>query len=190
MIRTSETDPILVDFVPQDAHGLPGRLGLTFAPGKCGHGLYADWDRDLRKDLVRLRDEYETKVLVTLIERFEMTRFSIPTLLEDVKRAGMKSIWFPITDVSTPRSPEEPIPRVSEIIDHLEAGDTVVVHCMGGLGRAGTIASCVLAACGLEPERAIAVVRVARPRTVETPAQEAFVGRFAEAWREAHSDRT
>jgi protein-tyrosine phosphatase len=185
MTRTSETDPIIVDFVPQDAHGLPGRLGLTFAPGKCGRGAYADWDRDLRKDLARLRDHYQTNVMVTLIERFEMTRFSVPTLLDDVKRAGMKSIWFPITDVSTPRAPEDPIPLVREIHEHLGAGDTVVVHCMGGLGRAGTIASCVLAARGLEPERAIAVVRAARPRTVETPAQEAFVGLFAEAWREA-----
>jgi hypothetical protein len=184
MTRTSESHPIEVDFVPQDVHGLPGRLGLTYAPGKCGRGLYTDWERDLRKDLARLRDHYETRILVTLIERFEMTKFSIPTLLDDVRRAGMESIWFPITDVSTPRSPEDPIPLVRRIHKRLGAGETVVVHCMGGYGRAGTIASCVLAARGLEPERAIAVVRAARPHTVETPAQEAFVGLFAEACRE------
>ena len=59
MIRTSDSDPIRVDFVPQEAHGLPGRLGLTFAPGKCGKGAYAIWDRDLAQDSLRepLTDE-------------------------------------------------------------------------------------------------------------------------------------
>jgi hypothetical protein len=187
---TSDTDPIRVDFVPQDAHGLPGRLGLTFAPGKCGRGAYADWDRDLAKDLARLRDHYQAQVVVSLIERFEMTRASIPRLLEAVKRAGMKSLWFPITDVSTPRAPEDPIPLVREIHAHLGAGDTVVVHCMGGLGRAGTIASCVLVARGLAPARAIEVIRAARPHAVETRAQEAFVGLFAGVWRSAGRGQT
>ncbi len=84
MLRTSDSDPIRVDFVPQDAHGLPGRLGLTFAPGKSGRGVYANWDRDLTKDLARLRDVYGTKVLVSLIEEFEMKRASIPGLLHAV----------------------------------------------------------------------------------------------------------
>ena len=185
MTRTSGTDPIRVDFVPDDAHGLPGTLGLTFAPGKCGRGVNAVWERDLAKDLARLRDHYGTKVLVTLIEEFEMKRASIPGLLASVKRAGMKSIWYPIGDVSTPRDAADPIPLVREIIEHLAAGDTVVVHCMGGLGRTGTIAACVLAARGLEPARAVAVVRAARAGALETAAQVAFIGAFRDAWRQA-----
>jgi protein-tyrosine phosphatase len=182
MLRTSDTDPIRVDFIDPAEHSLPGRLGLTFAPGKCGRGVYANWDRSLAKDLARLRDEYGTKVLVTLIEAFEMKRASIPTLRQSARRAGMKSLWFPITDVSTPRFPEDPIPLVREVLEHLAAGDTVVVHCMGGLGRAGTIAACVLAARDVEPEKAIELVRAARPGALETDTQVAFVGRFRQAW--------
>jgi protein-tyrosine phosphatase len=185
LTRTSENDPIPVHFVPQDAHGLPGRLGLTYAPGKSGQGLYASWDRDLKKDLARLRDEYDTAVLVTLIEKFEMHRMSIPTLIESTKRAGMRSIWFPIPDVSTPRSPDAPVPVVRDVLDHLGRGDTVVVHCMGGFGRAGTITACVLVARGVDPARAIEVVRAARPGAIETPSQVDFVGLFAAAWKEA-----
>jgi protein-tyrosine phosphatase len=182
VVRTSDTDPIRVDFVDPAAHGLPGRLGLTFAPGKSGRGVYANWDRSLSKDLARLRDHYGTKVLVTLLEAFELQRASIPTLRRSARRAGMKSIWLPITDVSTPHFPEDPIPTVQEIVDHLAAGDTVVVHCMGGLGRSGTIAACVLAARGVGPEKAVALVRAARPGALETPAQVAFVGHFRDAW--------
>jgi protein-tyrosine phosphatase len=186
---TSETEPIRVDFVPQEAHGLPGRLGLTFAPGKCGRGVSATWDRNLAKDLARLHAHYRTKVLVTLIEEFEMELAGIPRLLGEVKKAGMKSLWFPITDVATPRWPEDPIPLVAEICEDLGSGDTVVVHCMGGLGRAGTIAACVLAARGLDAERAVEVVRTARRGALETPSQVAFVGLFRAAWCDASRTR-
>jgi protein-tyrosine phosphatase len=184
MVRTSDSDPIRVDFVDPKAHGLPGRLGLTIAPGKSGRGVYASWDRDLAKDLARLRDAYGTQVLVTLLESFEMERASIPKLRQSARRAGMRSLWFPIADVSTPHFPDDPIPLVRDIVGHLTAGDTVVVHCMGGLGRSGTIAACVLAARGLEPGRAVEVVRAARPGALETAAQVAFVGRFRNAWRD------
>jgi protein-tyrosine phosphatase len=179
------TDPIRVDFVAHDAHGLPGRLGLTFAPGKSGRGVYANWDRSLAKDLARLREVYGTKVVVTLLEEFEMKRASISGLLASVRRAGMKSLWYPITDVSTPPSPDGPIPLVREIVDHMGAGDAVVVHCMGGLGRSGTIAACVLTARGLDPAAAVAAVRTARQGALETASQVAFVALFRDAWRSA-----
>ena len=181
MPLTSDDDPICVYFVDPAEHGLPGRLGLTLAPGK----RIRDWDRDLGKDLARLREHFRTDVLVSLIEAFEMEDAGISGLLPDAQRAGMQSLWFPIVDISTPRHPADPIPLVREIIGHLATGETVVVHCMGGRGRAGTVAACVLAARGVEPVQAIAVVRAARPDAVETPAQEAFVARFREAWREA-----
>jgi hypothetical protein len=32
-VGTSDTDPIEVDFLPDNEVGTPGRLGMTFAPG-------------------------------------------------------------------------------------------------------------------------------------------------------------
>ena len=53
---------------------------------------------------------------------------------------------------------------------------------MGGLGRSGLLASCVLVDGGLSAEDAIREVREARdPRAVETRDQEDFVGRYARA---------
>ncbi len=89
-------------------------------------------------------------------------------------------ISFPIADVSVPTDIEATIAVVRARLVELAAARTVVVHCMGGLGRAGTIASCCLAASGVEAGRAIGIVRSARPGAVQTASQEAFVHRFAE----------
>ncbi|HTP25702.1 MAG TPA: cyclin-dependent kinase inhibitor 3 family protein [Anaeromyxobacteraceae bacterium] len=183
MIRTSQTDPIRVDFLPQNTHGLPGRLGMTFAPGKRWRGAYSTWDRDLGADLERLRDEYHTDVLLTLLEQSEMRMARIPNLGDATHRAGLRWISFPITDVSVPADLEATIALVRSLIEELAAARTVVVHCMGGLGRAGTITSCCLAGRGVGAERAIASVRSVRPGAVQTESQEAFVHRFAEVFR-------
>lgn len=182
MTLTSDSDPIRVDFIPQEAHGLPGRLGLTFAPGRCFPGAFGRWERDLDKDLTRLRDHYGAKVVVSLIEEFEMRRASIPGLFQAVSAAGMRSLWHPIEDGSTPHDPADVVPLIREMLAHLAAGDTVVVHCMGGLGRAGTISACVLAARGLESAEAVATVRAARQGALENETQVEFVSAFRDAW--------
>jgi len=55
------------------------------------------------------------------------------------------------------------------------AGGRVLVHCRGGLGRAGTVAACLLVEFGVRPEEAIQRVRIARPNAIETSAQERHV---------------
>src|SRR5271169_5054624 len=60
------------------------------------------------------------------------------------------------------------------------ARQTVVVTCIGGLGRSGTLAACLLVSAGTAPEAAIAAVGAARgPCALETIAQEDFVVLFA-----------
>jgi ADP-ribosyl-[dinitrogen reductase] hydrolase len=58
----------------------------------------------------------------------------------------------------------------------LRRGGSVLAHCRGGLGRAGTIAARLLVEFGTEPEAAIKAVRDARsPDAIETAEQEAYV---------------
>jgi ADP-ribosyl-[dinitrogen reductase] hydrolase len=57
----------------------------------------------------------------------------------------------------------------------LRRGLDVLVHCRGGLGRAGTIAARLLVELGMEPTKAIASVRAVRPGAIETSDQEIFV---------------
>ncbi|HYQ81321.1 MAG TPA: cyclin-dependent kinase inhibitor 3 family protein [Anaeromyxobacteraceae bacterium] len=167
-----------VDFLPQRAHGLPGRLGLTAAPGRWWPGRDPDPEAQLDRDLARLRDRYRAGTVVTLMEPLELRARGLDRLPDEVRRAGMESLWLPVPDLGAPPSMEAARALVGQILERMERRQVVVVHCLGGLGRSGTIAACVLAARGRTPEQAVEVVRRARPGAVQTEAQEAFVAAF------------
>jgi protein-tyrosine phosphatase len=180
MIRTSLTHPIRVDFIDPAHLILPGRIGLTFAPGKKqNNALTGRWNRDLDADLERLHTYWQTDVLVSLIEEHEFTTLGIPTLREHAQHYGIEFIWFPIRDVSIPTSLEEFTAMVRGVSDALREDRTVVIHCMGGLGRTGLVAAAILAySTQLTPEEAITAVRSARAGTIQTVEQEQFVTSF------------
>lgn len=181
-MRTSHTHPIRVDFLPTAASGLGGKIGLTFAPGKRDG---ARWNRDLLADVTRLRETYDASMLISLIEDFELPLLKIDELFATVRDAGIRLHRLPIRDGGVPRDTGEVVLLVRTILEAAGAGDTVVIHCKGGLGRAGLVGACCLVGLGSEPREAIVHVRTARPDTLENDAQEAFVQEFARAWRVA-----
>ena len=98
-------------------------------------------------------------------------------------------VWLhlPIRDVSTPSVEfEAEWPAHSKKLRGLlDAGENVLVHCKGGLGRAGMISARLLVESGIEPEAAIAKVRKARPGAIQTQEQEVSVriGPRNRSWR-------
>jgi ADP-ribosyl-[dinitrogen reductase] hydrolase len=84
---------------------------------------------------------------------------------------------MPICDVSTPgKKFEAEWPATSESLRAiLKKGQNILVHCRGGLGRAGMISARLLVEHGVEPEEAIAHVRAVRPDAIETREQENWV---------------
>ena len=185
--RTSETDPLRVDLVDNAELGVPGNLGMTIAPGMKDDARGGRWERDLDADLRRLKEAYNTDVLVSLMEQEEYERFGIADLTQRTEAFGIEVLHFPITDVSTPRQSQtdEYATLVQTIIDRLARGETVVIHCRGGLGRTGTVAATVLVALGHPTDEAIGIVREARShRAIETFEQEEYVRRFEEQLRE------
>ena len=180
-VRTSETDPILVDFLPDDDLGTPGRLGITFAPGMRAGSLGGWWERELATDMRRLEEEFEAHVLVSLMESHEYHGYRIPELLERPSIGGVEILRFAIKDMGVPQEAESESFEafVQKILRRLERGQNVVVHCRGGLGRTGMVAACVLVALGRHTaDEAMATVREARKGTVQTREQEDFVRLF------------
>jgi atypical dual specificity phosphatase len=51
-------------------------------------------------------------------------------------------------------------------------------HCLGGVGRTGTMVACYLVVRGATPREAIAEVRARRPGSIQTGEQERVVHRY------------
>lgn len=175
---TSDNNPIRVDFLPSIIVKLPGRIGMTIAPGKKIRGIYGNWHRDLEKDLTRIKRVHGASVLVCLLEPEELVMLKIPELPDVARRLGLEIVQFPIRDVSVPDSVERLRDLVVQILGAAAAGKTVVIHCRGGLGRSGLVAACFLVALGMEDRTAMATVRATRKGTIETYAQEQAVREF------------
>lgn len=189
--RTSITHPIRVDFLDAGHLNLPGRIGMTFAPGKKQQdALTGSWERDLDTDLAHLKTCWHADVLLSLIEEHEFTALSIPTLRQRAQDYDIQVIWFPIRDISIPASMEEFVAMVKVIHELMAEGKTVVIHCMGGLGRTGLAAAALLIyATELTPDEAIKLVRQARQGTIQTREQEQFVTSFHRFLRLQKSQR-
>ncbi|GAB4113659.1 MAG: cyclin-dependent kinase inhibitor 3 family protein [Sandaracinaceae bacterium] len=180
--RTSESDPLRVDFIAQEhLAGLPGRLGMTIAPGKKDpYGITAAWNRNLDADLLRLRDEYSTDLIVSLVEDHELDLLKIPGLHARALALGIATLRYPIRDVDVPTDMDHHAEVVNAILAWIQRGKTTVVHCRGGHGRTGLVVATVLVALGHSARDAIAATRAARAGTVEVPAQERWVARYAD----------
>ncbi len=162
--------PLRVDWLDA-AHTGPGRLGITLLPGR------RDYNRDLTEDLAALREAGVTDV-VTLVQQSELDNHGVPDLPAAMRGAGFGHRWLPIVDQGTP-SREQMRELAAWLETKLSAGAAVLLHCVGGLGRSGTVAACFLQTRGLTAEAAIAEVRRARsPRAVESLLQETYVRTF------------
>lgn len=175
MKQTSLTHPLQI--VAITAGPGFGRIGITFCPGKYDPAAMSGfWDRDLSLDLDAVRD-WGAVAVVTLLEAWELGRLRVKRLGDEVLRRNMQWYHLPIVDGSIPDDQFEQ--------RWLEAGEAlrsmvrqrldVLVHCRGGLGRAGMIAARLLVELGMDPADAVANVRALRPGAIETTEQKDFI---------------
>lgn len=182
-VRTSLTDPLRIPEVALE--NSPGTLGITLCPGKCGDSRFGvAWQRDLTTD-IRVIVEWGAKAVLTLVEEHEMRQLNVPDLGRQLVKQGIDWHHLPIVDEQPPASAfARRWPKaVAASLDLLEQGHKVLVHCRGGLGRAGTVAACLLIETGLDPSEAIRRVRAARPGAIETKDEERYVARFRRGGR-------
>lgn len=155
-----------------------GTIGITLAPGKRGVSHYGGVHRrDLNADLDVIAAWGATAV-VTLIEDREMREWEIESLPDEVRLRHMEWHHLPIVDVSVPdeKFDAEWSSHSYELRGLLQRGNRILVHCRGGIGRAGMIAARLLVEFGCGPAEALATVRGARhPNAVETELQELWV---------------
>ena len=173
--RTSDSHPLQIAFVETPGNG---RIGMTFCPGKHDPmAMTGPWDRDMRTDLAAIAD-WGAVALVTLMESHELDLLGVSGLGDMALSQGLDWYHLPIQDVSVPstsRSKRSGQMRVGRCESQLLDGQSIVVHCRGGLGRTGMVAARLLIELGEKPVTALQRVRAARPGAVETVEQEEYV---------------
>lgn len=183
MMRTSSSHPLVIAELPIAAKGGGGGLGVTFAPGKYQEiAMTGAWARALDADISAIQ-RWGAKHLVSLLEPWEFKELRIEILPQVAAARGISWHGLPITDGAAPdgrllqRWPQLGL----ELVDDLLSGQRAVVHCKGGLGRAGMVASMLLLQAGknLTAPDVIRMVRSVRAGAVETTAQEKFLENWA-----------
>ena len=138
----------------------PGRLGGCPRPGIV---------RSARTDLAALRD-LGVSTLITLEER-------VPFEVGELEAAGFVGLHVPIVDMEAP-SLATAWAHCEDVAARVHAGEVVALHCLAGLGRTGTMLAAQLIFEGVSAVAAVDRVRAARPRAIQSPAQEDFLVRF------------
>jgi ADP-ribosyl-[dinitrogen reductase] hydrolase len=156
-----------------------GVIGMAFCPGRTLDGLAVPgWDRDLAADLDVVR-QFGASALVSLMQAPELAHYGVPVgrLETEVRARSMDWYHLPIIDMDVPDERFEAtwLDMGEQIRERLASGASVVIHCLGGLGRTGMITGRLLIEFGAEPDEAIAAVRAARPGAVQTFAQERYL---------------
>ena len=99
---------------------------------------------------------------------------------------GVAHRRFAIADFGVP-SPELMRATLDAIYGAIGAGETLYLHCWGGVGRTGTVVGCLLREQGFDAPAALDLIarkwnvvekRARHPRSPETPGQVTFIERW------------
>lgn len=178
-MRNSTTHPLYVSWV--ELEGDEGALGLTLCPGKYQPiASTGSWDRQLDVDVQALVDMGVSR-LISLITKEDMKMLRVADLPGEVAHQGLAWDHLPLPDTTAPTQSwmEQATPVLNDIIASIPEGAKVVVHCMGGLSRAGTFASLYLWMRGMDMRDAIKTVREIRGPHAMNSRQVAFLMRMA-----------
>jgi len=131
------------------------------------------WPENLRETMEFLKDS-DVSVIVSLTET--------PLNQALIEEFGFEYHHLPVRDFTAPSQAQ--IRRFIALVGAArQAGKKLVVHCMAGRGRTGTMAACYLVSKGMDAAEALREIRALRPGSVETREQEEAVRRFAERMR-------
>ncbi len=162
-----------------------GRIGLTAFPGRWRlFGSIGAAPHGVLCDLESIR-EWGAGLLISLVEDEEFRFLGVDDMGVLAARAGLDWLHLPIPDFRAPGPDFEAGWRHHgpEVHRRLANSEVIVIHCLAGLGRTGTLAAQVLIEHGQAPQEAIASVRLARPGAIQSQEQEDYLLRLGSLTR-------
>lgn len=159
-----------IDYIESPDH--KNFLGITILPGR------KDRHRNLEEDLKIIQQE-KINDIVCLITRDEMVEYGRENLLEAYQNFGLNVYHLPILDQGV-CSEKDALAVLDWIHERISIEKKVLIHCIGGLGRSGTIAAIYFKKYfGMQSYEAISLVRQHRSkRAVESKVQIEFIHLF------------
>ncbi|KAI9142730.1 protein-tyrosine phosphatase-like protein [Paraphysoderma sedebokerense] len=167
-----------------------GNICLSSCPGKkvrLDTGIVRGRlpiNRDLNQDFARISGLGVSTVVCCLNDAelaFLGARWE--NYNEYAKQNKLEVLRLPIIEGSCPDKIEDLHSLVQQIDQRISKGENVLVHCRGGIGRAGLVACCWLL-YSKQMFDAVRVIRLMRrrrsPKAIETIIQEDFIAKYAE----------
>ncbi len=165
-----KTKALRIDFLkPNSENARFQNLGLTILPGRKDRG------RVLAEDLEDIKKE-GIKNILSLITEQELFDYGVSDLKSIFQSNNLNHLHISILDQRVPS-----IPQLELILDWIEdkisRNEKVMIHCVGGLGRSGTIvAAYLMKKESFNKESAIQKVRESRgERAIESLEQIQFL---------------
>jgi protein-tyrosine phosphatase len=119
-------------------------------------------------------------MVVSLLEAEEEAQLVLEGEAAAAAANGIDFRAFPIPDRGVPASRESVAALADDIVDALETGKNVTVHCRQGIGRSGMIVGGVLVAAGKEVHSALKTINESRGLEVpETEEQHRWLREFS-----------
>ncbi len=145
-----------------------------------------DW---LADELSALRD-VGVDHLVCLLEPAEIAELELTQEAESCNTFDIHYYFFPIRDRDVPNSQSETLELCQRLVNFLQAGEAVVVHCRQGIGRSALICAVILILQGENPNDAFSKVSQARGcPTPDTPEQRAWAIQLGDRLRLFSTER-
>lgn len=175
--------PILINVFYKNELG--GKAGISQCPGKNlkkGRDGRAH-ERSITEDLENFKSR-GISVVICLLNDSELRSIGVcPNLYRQAaERLEIVLIQFPIIEMGIPESCDMMESGILDpVIGFLAEGRCINIHCRGGIGRAGTIAVCLLKRLKIyhDPDEAVAYIRHKRDkRCVESSRQYDFIRRY------------
>ena len=153
-----------------------GKIFLTCFPGRNGKKI--SFEEDIFIEELHNFSSLNSSSIVTLVEDKEIKNLCDKKFfVRKIYSQNLKWIHMPIEDLKPPDHKFIEKWQTTKVLlkNNLIEGKNIILHCMGGKGRSGTIAAILLIEFGEKHKEAIEIVRENRKGAIETKEQEDFI---------------
>ena len=167
-------DKLAYDFVqPRD---VKGKIFLTCFPGR--KGTEVTYSESIFLEDLNNFNNLGCNTILSLVEDSEFEKLcDKKNFVRSIYAKNLKWTHMPIEDLKAPDRQFNEKWETTKVLlkNDLIEGRNIILHCMGGKGRSGTIAAILLVEFGEKNKEAIEIVRERRKGAIETKEQEDFI---------------